>query len=345
VAGEGGAIDALFQRADIRRQRLRQHWYDAVGEIHAVPASPRLAVELRSGANIEAHIRDGDDRVPAVVGRLGPDRVVMVARIDRVDRDDGEVAQILALAELQLRDLLGLRQHVLLEHVRDAVAVDRDQREAARLERVAEPFHHAGGEAGRPAGLFRQHQIAHLCLAVVGDREVSALALLDALQEPAVAFLVEHAEHQLFAARELLHRMGDPAFARFLRAGEDAVAGSERRLLLALADAQARRGRIGFPALRHRPGLAVLIDVHDAQHGDLGDPAHLVEGAARGAVDQPFIGHVLQQRLQRDLVRPVQPEGARDLTLARRRVGIGDEIEDLRAGRKAGGSFRLGHRR
>src|SRR3546814_5990838 len=62
---------------------------------------PRLAVERAVGPDIEADIGDRDDRAPAalVLGILvghGPDGVVMVARIDGVDRDDRQIAQILA---------------------------------------------------------------------------------------------------------------------------------------------------------------------------------------------------------------------------------------------------------
>src|SRR3546814_9118977 len=46
----------------------------------------------------------------------------------------------------------------------------------------------------------------------------------------------------------------------------------------------------------------------------------------------------------RDLVRPVQPEGARDLALARGRIGAGDEIEDLLSRRQAGLWFGFRHR-
>ncbi len=65
----------------------------------------------------------------------------------------------------------------------------------------------------------------------------------------------------------------------------------------ALNDAQLRRRCIGMPTLGHRDRL-VTFDVDDAQHRHLRDAAHLVEGAAGGAVDQPLVRHVLQQRLE-----------------------------------------------
>ena len=55
--------------------------------------------------------------------------------------------------------------------------------------------------------------------------------------------------------------------------------------------------------------------VDHAQHGDLGHAAHAVEGGLL-AVDQAFVGHVLEQRLERDLLLALEPEGLGDLALA-----------------------------
>src|SRR3546814_7430077 len=90
MTGERGAVLALLQRADMGRQRLRQHRHDAVREINAVAALSRLLVEGGAGADVEADIGDGDDCLPAagiggVIVRRGPDRVVMVARVGGVE--------------------------------------------------------------------------------------------------------------------------------------------------------------------------------------------------------------------------------------------------------------------
>ena len=266
----------------------------------------------------------------------------MVARVGRVDRDDRQVPEVLALAQLLPCDGLGLLQHAFREDVRDAELVDRDQREAARLERVAEPLGHARRHARRAADLFGEDEVADLRLAAVGNGEVAALLLLDALEPISPALLMQHAEHQLAALHELLHRVGDPAFSGLFGSRKHPVANAERALPRAL-DAKPRLGRVGLPALWHRPGLAAVVDVDNAEHRHLGHAAHLVEGAAGRAVDQPLVGHVAKQRLKRHLVRAVQPEGARDLALARGCIGRGDEVENLLAGRQSGGSFRLGH--
>src|SRR3546814_3897062 len=93
MARHRSAIRPGFERADTRRQRFGKHRHDLIGEIDAVAAPPRLAVEVAVGADIIADIGDRDDRpeTALVAGLLvgeGPDGVVMVARVERVDRDD-----------------------------------------------------------------------------------------------------------------------------------------------------------------------------------------------------------------------------------------------------------------
>src|SRR3546814_8823459 len=71
--------------------------------------------------------------------------------------------------------------------------------------------------------------------------------------------------------------------------------------------AQARRGAGRFPAFGHRPHIAAL-DRRDAQHRHARQAAMFVKGAAGSQVDEPFVGHILEQRLQRDLVITVERE-------------------------------------
>ncbi len=224
VAGHRRPHLALLQRADVGRQFLGQHRHDAVGEIDAVAARPRLAVELGAGADVEADVGDGDDRLPAalivlvVVGR-GPDGVVMVARVGGVDGDDRQMRQVLALAELLLRHPMRLVDRLLPEFVAQAVLVDRDQAEAARRERVAEHRIDAGGHARRPARDFAQHEVAGLGVLQVADRQLAPLLLLDRSQPEALALLAHHAEHQLGRAQRASSSGGRRSPARAPRSG------------------------------------------------------------------------------------------------------------------------------
>ncbi len=93
VTGERRADLAFLERADVGRQFVGKHRHHAVGEIDAVAARQRFAVELRALADVETNVGDGDDRVPpvAVFARRGPDRIVVVARILGVDCDDRQM--------------------------------------------------------------------------------------------------------------------------------------------------------------------------------------------------------------------------------------------------------------
>src|SRR3546814_15835946 len=57
------------------------------------------------------------------------------------------------------------------------------------------------------------------------------------------------------------------------------------------------------------------LDRRDAQHRHARQAAMFVKGAAGRQVDEPFVGHILEQRLQRDLVITVEREMLRDLAL------------------------------
>ena len=111
---------------------------------------------------------------PAAVARLRPDRIVMVARILGIDRDDRQMGQVLALPEVARRDLLGLVDRGGAELVAQTVLVDRDHREAARRERIAEHGIDPGGEARRLAARLGEDEVAGLGVLQVGDRRTRA---------------------------------------------------------------------------------------------------------------------------------------------------------------------------
>ena len=84
-----------------------------------------------------------------------------VARIDRIDRDDRQVAQILAVVAQRLaRNAFGFVQRLGLEAVGNLELVDRDQREAARCERIAQALDDADGDARRSPAHFRHDEVA-----------------------------------------------------------------------------------------------------------------------------------------------------------------------------------------
>ena len=132
--------------------------------------------------------------------------------------------------------------------------------------------------------------------------------------------------------------MRDPAAPRFLGPRQDAIADGQRAALAALHDAQARRGLAFCLPPFGRSDQRRIIDIDDPQYCNLGHPAQLVKSARRAKVDQPFVGHILEQRLERDLLLPLEAEGLGDLPLARGLVRCGDEIHHLIARREACGA-------
>lgn len=76
-----------------------------------------------------------------------------------------------------------------------------------------------------------------------------------------------------------------------------------------------QRYALCLPPFGHGNQL-VAIDIDDLEYGNPRNAAHLVECPARRRVDQPFVGHVLQQRLQRNLVAAIKAKGACDFPLS-----------------------------
>ena len=224
--------------------------------------------------------------------------------------------------------------------------VDGDQAEGARRQRIAEDFGHLHPGARAAAGGLGEDQLPLLGPPDVGDMDGIAHALVDRRQPRlARAVQLDDAEQLFFRSRQLLHRMGEPAGADLFGACEHAIALAQRRavgaqLALGFDHAQPRRrgAVVGLPAVGNGDRLAVL-GIDHAQHGDARQAAHAVEGGAL-AVDQAFLGHVLEQRLELDLLLPLEAEVFPDLALAGGLVGPGDEVEDLLAAGQAG--LRLG---
>ena len=147
---------------------------------------------------------------PAVAVGLGPDRIVMIARIGRVDRDDRQMRQVLALAQRQLRTRRAPRRSPRARNsCAQPVLVDRDQAEAARRERIAEHRIDPRRHPRPPPRDLAQHQVAGLRVLQLADRQLAPLLLLDRGQPEPLALLADHAQHQLGALLELLHRVGD----------------------------------------------------------------------------------------------------------------------------------------
>ena len=265
----------------------------------------------------------------------------MVARVGGVDRNDGQVAQVLPVGAQRCScNLVRLGNRLLAKAVRNAMFMNGDQAERARRKRIAEHFGDAHDNTWWPTRFFGEHKVSLLCIAQVSDYCVVAFTLVDRLQEMTFALAAHDTQQQFLPTRQFLHWVDDMPCPALFRPAEKPIANAECRSLPALDDAQSwRRHPFRLPVIGRRDH-AIAIDIHHAHHRDLGNPAHLVERTTRSAVDQPFVGHVFEQGFQRDLVVAVKPKGLGDLALSCRHFARGDEGEDLVAvGQAVGKTF------
>ena len=356
--GDAGPRLALLQRAEVVGDALGQHRHHAVGEIDGVAAGLGFLVQRGAGADIGRYVGDGDDHDPAalVVGvwvGFGEDRVVMVAGVGGIDGEEGNGAQI--LPPLQVRRLGGVRfpEGGVGEGVGDAMGMDGDEARGPLVLRITE----AGGNAGcllaeaRRACKLEADELAILSVlgGSAGNTPFLQLLAVDGVDDAAAGQRTENAELGAGGPRQALDRarvvrvVGVGALRRDLRQHAVAQPGGRTRLAAAIGH-QNLRGR----PLLFRPGggagdeLPIGIAGNDLDHGDGGQGAGPLELAAR-ARDQPFIGHVAQQPLQRHAVAAPDAEGARDLALAHLRACAFEEVEDLLLRGELGHEW-LGHK-
>ena len=135
----------------------------------------------------------------------------------------------------------------LREFVAETVLVDRDQREAARRERVAKHRVDPRADPRRAARHLAQHEVAGFGVLQLLDRELAPLALVDRGQPEALAIAPDHAEHQLGRLGELLQRMGEPPLPLLFGPAQHPVTDPQRTLAPALDELQPRRRSLGVP--------------------------------------------------------------------------------------------------
>ena len=128
----------------------------------------------------DGHVHDPAAAVAGIGVRGGVDGIVVVARIDGIDGEEIERAQVGAAGELRRLELLRLGQHGVRELVGDAVGVHGDQADLALVLRVAERLDDARlrhAVAVRAAEL-EAHEVAGLGAALIAGRDRPLLELL-----------------------------------------------------------------------------------------------------------------------------------------------------------------------
>ena len=94
VGGEAQPVDVRGERAQVIGQCRGQHRHHAGREIHRRAAQFRLRVDGGPRAHVVAHVGDGDDEAITLAMRLCIQRVVEVAGIHAVDRDQRQCPQV-----------------------------------------------------------------------------------------------------------------------------------------------------------------------------------------------------------------------------------------------------------
>ena len=172
-AGERQTILALIQGADAVGQLGRQHRNDLVGVVDAGRTLIGLLVQRRAGADIVADIRDVNAQLIAVLKLLQADGIVNILRLGRVDRKDGNTAQIQTLSSLGRVDdgvivCMRLLQHLRREFLPDIAAVEDRLGTLGGVVGGAELFDHGGA-------------VVAVAVAAVGNKEADLIPQMYAL--------------------------------------------------------------------------------------------------------------------------------------------------------------------
>ncbi len=222
----GEARHALLQRAHAVGEHLRQHRDHQPGQVHAVAALPRLAVERPVPGHEVRHVGDVHAELP-LAGRgivRDGDRVVEVLGVRRVDRDREDLLQVLAaglLLDLLVEHAGGLARLLdgaLRELGAETVRHDDRLRLDVRLARLAQHARdHALGHVVA-VGIVQQlddHLAADFGVlhVRVADQHRLVQRAAAGRDEPAAAALEQHADERVAAALQHLLDLANGAAA------------------------------------------------------------------------------------------------------------------------------------
>ena len=280
------------------------------------------------------------------------DGIVVVARVEGIDGEEIEGAQVGAAGEARRLEILHLGQHGRRELVGDAVRVHGDQADLALVLRVAERLDDArrGHAVAMRAAELEAHEVAAAGGPLLAGRDRPFLELLaiDGVDEPAAAVRLgaEDADEAALLAGQALDRLGLVAVAEHVgiieprQPRQDALALAQRRLGRAASAAWGQHQHARARALACIPDdglgdeLAVRVAGDDLQGRDGWQVSALLEALAV-AGEQALAGHLGQQRLEGDAVAALDGEGARDLALAGPGRSGAQIVEDVLLARQA----------
>src|SRR3954451_1643273 len=303
--------------------------------------------------------RDPDDEAARIfrIGiRRGMNRVIVVLCIDRIDRDQRQVAPVFAARKRGRTSRLRFGQRLAETHMRNVERGGPDEaRGALGLERAAPLLHWRGLQADPPvAGEFHRDEVSVLRVGGRARRNgkfAAELLLVDRLQ-PAPA-IRQHAEDAELALPDAIQNFDDAAgvtdrafLADFFGAQQRAIADAWNFIRARLArdvDADTRRRAVlfGVPFGRNGNQFAITIALGDVGEHHSGKGAGVMQLLAP-PIDCSFFGEVAEHVAQRSAIRILEAESARDLAHAGLALVRADEGDDLFAGRKAGRAVLLG---
>ncbi len=276
----------------------------------------------------------------------------MIARVGRIDRDERQVAPVLAMRHVGGCGGLRRLDHGARKDVRDAVLFERDQADGLLARDVAEPLDDAPGRQGRAGRLSsprrrpaRRRARPSRRRAIRQARSRGGRRARCAPRRRAARKMPSEARGGAPSTR--MTRAVKPPVSRLRRQPrEHAVADARRALPSAFAAPAAMTMRGASP---HSSSHSTGTPIGSPSSSMPSTASTVTEGRSpgrcrclRAAFDQPFVGELAQHALQRDLLPAGEPEGARDVALARLAGALGDEFEDRLAGRKLGFRFLFG---
>ncbi len=337
--GEAGAIHAGLQRAQLIRQRLGQHRDDAIGKIDRIAAPLGLTVEGAAGPHIPGDVGDRDDEVPAaavlwVEVRLGPHRVVEIAGVAAVDRDQRDIAQIGSSGRGDRQCRLGFGERRGRKFGRDVIGGNRQQAYRAGVRGGTQPFDDTGSRRAEPSRdeLLGDDQFPFAGAARVVRRDPIFVAVtpVGRHQPAALAGVLEGPDDPLTGAVE---PADDP---RFDVAGFEwhepcrgPLADLQHLARPALDDAQERRRFRPRPGDRAGERQPILVAAYPLDNGHLGKRRGGDKAPVGGAGDGPGTLDIAQHVAQLRAIARRYGEGASDLALADRGGALADEGEKL----------------
>ena len=137
-------VDAGFETANNIAQPFRQHWNHAIGQIYAIPAPARFAIQGAARFHVGGDIGNVHAEAPTILDLLDLNRVIEIPRVIRIDCDDKFFAQIFASLELSRHDLFGnplrLIQNIFWKFCAQMKFADNREHVDARCGRCPEHF-------------------------------------------------------------------------------------------------------------------------------------------------------------------------------------------------------------